>query len=265
MLKVTFEMRYEKACRNREDLEVLRSASAMRYKMAVARINTMLTENASPEVLKLQFEIVKMRARDFRFDSLMQMELLEMTEGEEMETKLNNFQKVHMATVEKIVEALARKLCFICEGKHEEGPEKCQLFLKATPDQRAKIVAEKRRCLRCIIGEHMSRDCAEPPKCTKRGCSFSHHWMLHGAGRIFEKRTDMKANVNEKLTDEGATSSKRLEEGVNKKLKNEETEESGEETEESSEETEYEKKSRPWWTSEYLSDEGEVQETEETE
>ena len=122
-------MRYEKACRNREDLEVLRSATAMRYKMVVARINTMLTENASPEVLKLQLEIMKIRARD----SLMQMELLEMTEWEEMETKLNNFQKVHIETVKKIVEALARKSCFICEGKHEEGPEKCQLFLNATP------------------------------------------------------------------------------------------------------------------------------------
>ena len=268
MLKVTFEMRFEKACRNREELDILRSASATRYKQAVALINTMLNDKLNHEVIKKQLEIIKLRARDFRSETLMQMELLEAAEDEEAEVKLNNFQRSHNETLKRVQEALMEKTCFICKCKHEENPEKCTVFVMATPDQRAKIVAENRRCLRCIVGEHMSRDCAKPPKCTKRGCQLSHHWMLHGAGRVFEKRVDIAGRTTEKQIDEISTSSKVPEEGKVKKINLLDTnvdKSEDEETEESSEETEYEKKSRPWWTSEYLSDEGEVQETEETE
>ena len=51
--------------------------------------------------------------------------------------------------------------------------------------ERAGVVARNDRCLRRIIGMHKSRHCEKAPACKIAGCYIEHHWMLHGAGRVF--------------------------------------------------------------------------------
>ena len=118
MEKTPLELCYDKACRSREDLQVLRSASAVRYRKAVAAMNECLTGSPQPEVVKTQLEVLKLRARDYRMDTLMQMDLPQSPGEGEDEKKLNAFQKVHLALLERATEVLADRQCFICNGLH---------------------------------------------------------------------------------------------------------------------------------------------------
>ena len=60
----------------------------------------------------------------------------------------------------------------------------------------------------CLNDGHSFRQCPQPRKCTKEGCSSSHNTLLHGADRIFPKKSlgdakttqSRKTKVNQKQT-----------------------------------------------------------------
>ena len=73
--------------------------------------------------------------------------------------------------------------CVMCKGAHPIW--RCESFKKKTPTQRAKIVADARLCFSCLDGIHSFRNCPQPRKCKKEGCSNTHSTFLHGAERVF--------------------------------------------------------------------------------
>ena len=197
MEKTPLELCYDKACRSREDLQVLRSASAVRYRKAVAAMNECLTGSPQPEVVKTQLEVLKLRARDYRMDTLMQMDLPQSPGEGEDEKKLNAFQKVHLALLERATEGLADRQCFICNGLHAVGPENCKVFVNTSLEQRVQLIIDGNRCLNCVVGTHLAGECTQPPQCDWEGCRARHHWMIHGAERYFYSRG--KANRKKKV------------------------------------------------------------------
>ena len=196
MEKTPLELRYDKACRSWEDLQVLRSASAVRYRKAAAAVNECLTGSPQPEVVKTQLEVLKLRARDYRMDTLMQMDLPQSPGEGEDEKKLNAFQKVHLALLERATEVLADRQCIIFNDLHAVGPENCKVFVNTSLDQRVQLIVEGNRCLNCVVDTHLAGECTQPPQCDWKGCRARHHWMIHGAERYFNSRG--KANRKKK-------------------------------------------------------------------
>ena len=187
MPKTALEARYEKACRNCHEVEAIRSASAVRYKMVAARLDKMIEKECSTEALRIQLAVLRVRARDYQTDTLMQIELQDPTEEDGLDEKLRRFQQQNGDRVARVEAAIASTIqpCFLCEKQHKMGPENCPTFIRMTPTERAGVVARNDRCLRCIIGMHKSRHCEKPPACKIAGCYTEHHWMLNGAGWVF--------------------------------------------------------------------------------
>ena len=42
-------------------------------------------------------------------------------------------------------------------------------------------------CFGCLETRHISRNCKKKSECGKDGCEASHHWLLHGAPRVYPK------------------------------------------------------------------------------
>ena len=78
--------------------------------------------------------------------------------------------------------------CVACEDKHPLW--RCSVFRKKTPTERAKLVADNKLCFSSFRVKHSFRQCQQPRKCTKEGCESSNNSFLHGAERIFQRKSE---------------------------------------------------------------------------
>jgi len=65
--------------------------------------------------------------------------------------------------------------CPLCDASHFIN--KCALFLKKSPSQRAEYVRQARRCLNCLSTKHAAQHCPSRFSCQK--CQKRHHSLLH--------------------------------------------------------------------------------------
>ena len=94
--------------------------------------------------------------------------------------------------------------CIVCKCNHRIW--ECRVFKEKSPTQRAKVVAEAKLCLSFLIEKHMFRQCPNPRKCRKDGCSSSHNTLLHGAERVYPSKSP-SSNINSN-SNAGANQSK---------------------------------------------------------
>ena len=90
-------------------------------------------------------------------------------------------------TPKATLQPTTREPCVNCEGPHPIF--RCPDFLKKTPTERAKLVADKGSCFSCLGNGHGFRQCTRNMKCPSEGCNSSHNRLLHGADRIYPRRT----------------------------------------------------------------------------
>ena len=106
-------------------------------------------------------------------------------------TKTETNSRVFAATTTSTRNTIATKpstqksqvSCVTCKNKHPLW--QCEVFLKNTPTERAKGVAENKLCFSCPNGQRSFRNCPQPRKCTKDGCGSTHKTFLHGAEKTF--------------------------------------------------------------------------------
>ena len=79
--------------------------------------------------------------------------------------------------------ASERGKCPYCSHKHPII--KCFKFKKLDVKARSEWVKEKNFCFRCLNGTHRSAECEIKQNCTVEGCTRRHHFLLHGAPRLF--------------------------------------------------------------------------------
>ena len=92
------------------------------------------------------------------------------------------------------------KQCVACKENHPLW--RCAVFRRKTPTERTKLAAESKLCFSCLNEGHSFRQCPQPRKCTKDGCSSSHNTLLHGSERIFPQKNpgDAKNSQSSKTT-----------------------------------------------------------------
>ena len=78
------------------------------------------------------------------------------------------------------------KRCVACKESHPLW--RCPVFRRKTPTERTKLAAESKLCFSCLNEGHTFRQCPQPRKCTKEGCSSSHN-ILFTAGKEFSPKT----------------------------------------------------------------------------
>ena len=84
--------------------------------------------------------------------------------------------------------------CIVFKGSHRLW--ECRVFKEKTPTQRAKVVAEAKRCFSCLRDKDMFRQCKSPRKCRKDGCNSSHNTLLYKAERVFAAKPSINNNIN---------------------------------------------------------------------
>ena len=90
------------------------------------------------------------------------------------------------------------KPCVACKESHPLW--RCPVFRRKTPTERTKLAAESKLCFSCLNEGHAFRQCPQPRKCTKEGCSSSHNTLLHGSEKIFPQRVSGAENKDNKVT-----------------------------------------------------------------
>ncbi len=85
-----------------------------------------------------------------------------------------------------------RPRCSGCNSTHQHRLRDCRKFKDLPVEKRAKIVKDSNLCLHCLGSGHIGKDCTKPERCSKPECDGTHHSLLHGAPRLFSKRTDPK-------------------------------------------------------------------------
>ena len=90
-------------------------------------------------------------------------------------------------TQKTTLQPTTREPCANCQGPHPIF--RCPGFLKMTATERAKLVAEKGSCFSCLGNGHGFRQCTRNMKCPNDGCNSSHNRLLHGAERVYPRRT----------------------------------------------------------------------------
>ena len=105
-------------------------------------------------------------------------------------TKTKTGTKVFAATTSNQVKTVPKirseKQCIACKDSHPLW--RCSVFRQKTPTERTKLAAESKLCFSCLNDGHSFRQCPQPRKCTKEGCSSSHNTLLHGDDRIFPQK-----------------------------------------------------------------------------
>ena len=77
---------------------------------------------------------------------------------------------------------------------------------KQNTHRESKTSCRQQVCFSCFRANHSLRQCPQPRKCTKEGCESSHNTFLHGAERIFPKKSEApNRNKPETSTCIGAT------------------------------------------------------------
>ena len=84
--------------------------------------------------------------------------------------------------------------CVLCKGSHALWI--CAVFKEKNATQRAKYVAEQKRCFTCLNGNHSFPQCSRAKKCPKPECDSTNNVLLHGAEKISPRREN--SNVSNK-------------------------------------------------------------------
>ena len=90
------------------------------------------------------------------------------------------------------------KRCVACKESHPFW--RCPVFRRKTPTERTKLAAESKLCFSCLNEGHGFRQCPQPRKCPKEGCSRSHNTSLHSSERIFPQKISRAENKVNKVT-----------------------------------------------------------------
>ena len=90
------------------------------------------------------------------------------------------------------------KRCVACKEGHPLW--RCPVFRRKTPTERTKLAAENKLCFSCLNEGHAFRQCPQPRKCTKEGCSSAHNILLHGSEKIFPQKVSGAENKDNKVT-----------------------------------------------------------------
>ena len=85
--------------------------------------------------------------------------------------------------------------CIVCKGNYRLW--ECRVFKEKTPTQRAKLVADNKRCFSCLRDKHTFRQCPQPRKCQAEVCNSSHNTLLHGADRVFPAKQSTNPNFTQ--------------------------------------------------------------------
>ena len=75
--------------------------------------------------------------------------------------------------------AAAGSVCFLCSSDHDL--QQCPEMKRKSPEERLKVVYEKKLCFSCLGAGHAIRDCEAKTKCQIEGCGQRHATLLHGA------------------------------------------------------------------------------------
>ena len=95
------------------------------------------------------------------------------------------------------------KRCVACKESHPLW--RCPVFRRKTPTERTKLAAESKLCFSCLNEGHAFRECPQPRKYTKEGCSSSNNILLHGSERIFPQKASGAENKDNKVTTSRST------------------------------------------------------------
>jgi hypothetical protein len=79
------------------------------------------------------------------------------------------------------------KLCHCCGKTH--SIEMCPLFKGLSVVDRAEWARDKKLCFRCLEGLHRSAECPSKTVCTVADCGQRHHFLIHGAPRMFPPKS----------------------------------------------------------------------------
>ena len=89
-------------------------------------------------------------------------------------------------------------ICVVRKDKHRLW--RCQVFSKKTPTEQAKVVVENKLCFPCFKRQHSFCNCPQPRKCTKDGCGSTHNTCLHGAEKVFPRKSKSGKESNGETT-----------------------------------------------------------------
>ena len=105
-------------------------------------------------------------------------------------TKTKTGTKVFAYTTSNQVKTVPKirseKQCIACKDSHPLW--RCSVIRQKAPTERTKLAAERKQWFSCLNVGHSFRQCPQPRKCTKEGCSSSHNTLRHGADRIFPQK-----------------------------------------------------------------------------
>ncbi|KHJ40300.1 hypothetical protein D918_09658 [Trichuris suis] len=73
--------------------------------------------------------------------------------------------------------------CVLCHDGHLLSV--CPEFVNSTPNRRAEIAKNLRRCFACLDGVHNARRCPKRTRCDVTHCNQRHHHLLHGSQRVY--------------------------------------------------------------------------------
>ena len=95
------------------------------------------------------------------------------------------------------------KRCVACKESHPFW--RCPVVRRKTPTERTKLAAQNKLCFFYLNEGHAFRQCPQPRKCTKQGCSSSHNILLHGSERMFPRKSSGAENKDNKGTADRST------------------------------------------------------------
>ncbi|XP_055698480.1 uncharacterized protein LOC129798943 [Phlebotomus papatasi] len=96
------------------------------------------------------------------------------------------------------------KPCNLCNST-EHMAKDCGSFVKASVDQRWKILTSKKLCFLCLGKNHSAPECRKKQKCKINDCGKKHHEMLHKEVEQSVQQTE--ANPSTSVTVDGQGSS----------------------------------------------------------
>jgi len=114
---------------------------------------------------------------------------------EKRRTHKPNVFNITSATLPKTDADDTSPRCPGCNSKHQHRLKDCRKFKELPVDKRAKIVKDSNLCLRCLGNDHLGKDCTRTERCSKPECDGIHHPLLHGAPRLYPKRTGPKSST----------------------------------------------------------------------
>ena len=112
-------------------------------------------------------------------------------------TKTKTGTKVFAATTSNqgnaITKVKSEKQCVACKESHPLW--RCRVFRQKTPTERTKLAAESKLCFSCLNEGHSFRQCPQPRKCTRDGCSSSHNTYFTGPTEFSHRKVSAMRKI----------------------------------------------------------------------